>query len=309
MHPPPDDDPAGQAVLKALARPIGMRQSWSLSKALVVSLLTFGVVPIFAWIRGFRSFAAAEQQQLLHLAKWLRASSSHPLAKRLEEDAEQLRPRWWIWSVAILAVMGTATILFSAVADSGARWPHYVHALVTHTYRARWFKGDRDAANVYTVWIWGLSLVYFCHWSVVQLHALDVKRFVGRFNKIAESEGIQRVMPQSLGVPLVSPLWIVAAFLMVALHAPWGLLAMVAGAAQRRYINHTGRKTRAALAHRVRALLMRRSETTGLAADVPVPVYIRQRCSQPMCRAELPPEAVYCRRCGARQRPQVDRIA
>jgi len=292
-----------------------MRQSWSVTKSLVVSLLTFGLVPIFAWIRGFRSFAVAEQQQLLHLAKWLRASSSHPLAKRLEEDAEQLRPRWWIWSVAIISVIATVAAMWNLIEQSGWRWEHYWDGLIAGTYRFNTPKGRAtvfpwwNAATVFTWWNWGLLLAYGCHWLVLQLHALDVKRFVTRFNEIAESEGLQRVKPQPLGVPLLSPLWIVAGFLMAALHAPWGLVAMVAGAAQRRYINQTGRKTRAALAHRVRALLMRRSEATRAGADVPVPAYIRQRCSQPMCRAELPPEALYCRRCGARQKPQVDRIA
>ena len=312
IHPPPDADPAGHSVLKALGRPIGARQSWSVVKAFVVSLLTFGVVPIFAWIRGFRAFAIAEQQQLLHLARWLRTSSAHPLAKRLEEDAEQLRPRWWLWWVALITVIGTATLMWSAIHDSGLHSDYHWGALLTSTYGFRtplvgWTFAD--AGRVFTYWIWGMTFVYACHWLVVQLHAQDVKRFVARFSEIAESEGLHRVKARSLGVPLLAPLWILAGVLMLMLHAPWGIVAMLAGAAQRRYITKTGRRTRCELANRVRALLMRRGEQAGSAASIPVPVYIRQRCVEARCRAELPPGVNFCRRCGTGQKARVNRVA
>ena len=313
IHPPPDNDPAGQALVRALGRPIGMRLSWSVVKSLVVSVLTFGVVPIFLWMRNFRLFAVAEQQQLLHLAKWLRASSSHPLAKRLEEDAEQLRPRWALWVMAVAGVVGTSAVIFNQIHDANLRPDHYGDALISGTYGFRKpFIGDYrvrpfpEAGAIFVAWIWGMTWVYACHWVVVQLHAQDVKRFVARFNEIAESEGLHRVKPRSIGVPLLAPLWVGAGILMVMMHAPWGLAAMVAGAAQRRYIHWTSRETRGDLAMRVRALLMRRGES---AVSVPVPVYLRQRCVEQKCRAELPPGASFCRRCGTRQKVRVNQVA
>jgi ribosomal protein L40E len=91
---------------------------------------------------------------------------------------------------------------------------------------------------------------------------------------------------------------------------------MLAGGAQRRYINWTSRDTRADLAHRVRALMIRRGASAVVvhgaapadAPVAPVPVYLRQRCVHAMCRAELPKDANYCRRCGTRQKAQVNRV-
>jgi hypothetical protein len=321
VYPPPDADAAGQALLKALARPIGARQSWPVLRSLVLGLLTFGMVPIFAWIGGFRRFAIAEQQQLLHLARWLRGTSSHPLAKRLEEDAGQLRPRSWISAVAILCVLTTALVVWNIVReqpdDPG-------HALIAGTYG---FKkqaiGDYAvhafpaAGRVFVAWIWGLTTVYGWHWLQVQLHAADVRRFVARFSAIAESEGLHRVRATSLGLP-VAPLWLAAGVLMTLAQAPWGLAAMLAGGAQRRYITWTNWHTRAELAQRVRAMMIRRGAAAVVVHEspappsimpAPVPVYLRQRCVQPMCRAELPRGANFCRRCGARQKDSVNRVA
>ena len=328
-YPPPDGDAAGQAILKSLGRPIGHGQSWSVLKSLILGVLTFGVVPILSWIRGFRTFTNTEQQQLLHLAKWLRANTSHPLAKRLEDDANELRPRWWLWMVAILALLGTFASIFGVI--HRANWPPgeaQWHALLAGTYGfKRWHIGDYVvwpfpyARQIFMIWIWGLSAVYALHWLQVQLHAADVKRFVRRFSEIAESEGLHKVRAASLGVP-IAPLWLAAGVLMLKVFlAPWGLAAMLAGGAQRRYIHWTSRDTRADLAHRVRAMLIRRGASAvvvhGAASSsvdapaapaAPVPVYLRQRCVHAMCRAELPKGANYCRRCGTRQKPQVDRV-
>jgi hypothetical protein len=324
IYPPPDADAAGQALLRALARPIGARQSWPVARSLVVSVITFGVAPIFAWVRGFRTFAVAEQQQFLHLAKWLRQSSAHPLAKRLEEDAGQLRPRGWISWLAILVVAATAAGMLSVIRGGGWEGEGVFHAAVAGTYGFRkshladyrvWPLPTADAGRMFMIWIWGLSAAYGLHWLQVQLHAADVRRLVARFSEIAQSEGLHKVRAASLGLP-VAPLWFVAGVLMVMMQAPWGLAAMLAGGAHRRYITWTNWHTRAELAQRVRAMMIRRGAapvvTHGAVPPVPaapVPVYLRQRCVQPMCRAELPRGANFCRRCGARQKDSVNRVA
>src|SRR5688572_15040633 len=171
IYPPPDGDAAGQAILKSLGRPIGHGQSWSVVKSLILAVLTFGALPILSWIRGFRTFANTEQQQLLHLAKWLRANTSHPLAKRLEDDANDLRPRWWLWVLATLILMATVAGIVSLIRC--ANWPAEAqwHALIAGTYGFKrshigdyWVWPFPLARPIFIVWIWGLSTVYALHW-------------------------------------------------------------------------------------------------------------------------------------------------
>ncbi|HEY7117320.1 MAG TPA: hypothetical protein VH475_12075, partial [Tepidisphaeraceae bacterium] len=107
FDPPPAPDYLAGAVLQGLSRPIGQRLSWGVIRSLLVSMLSFGVVPLVYWVRAFRLYAIAEQQQLLHLAHWLRANSDHPLARRLEEDAGELRTRTWLSVLAMLALVVT----------------------------------------------------------------------------------------------------------------------------------------------------------------------------------------------------------
>jgi hypothetical protein len=88
-------------------------------------------------------------------------------------------------------------------------------------------------------------------------------------------------------------------------NAPWGVVAVLAGGAQRRYITWTSRSTRSDVGQRLRAMLLRRRPATGL----PVSVYQRDRGIGPLCRAEMPRGVNFCPRCGTRQRPQVNRVA
>ena len=46
----------------------------------------------------------------------------------------------------------------------------------------------------------GLGAVYLIHLFQVYLHSYDVKRYVARFNEIAQSEGVNRVKADSIGL-------------------------------------------------------------------------------------------------------------
>jgi len=297
LEPPPSPDYLGGAVLQGLARPIGMRAPWGVVKTLILGTLSFGVLPLLAWVRSFRAFAVAEQQQFVHLAQWLRENSSHPLARPLENDARQLfvRSGWW---VAVLTMIGTAVWILSLVNQS---WLPSFDVLMDGTYRFLHrprFAMRGLSRDIFKVWVAGVSLAYFFYWVHLRWHAQDVSRFVERFNEIARAEGINPVRPTPLGIP-IRPLWAIGALIWWGAGVPWGVMAMLAGAAQRRYITTASRQTRAELAHRLRAMLLRRRPS---AAGVPVPVYLRDRCVEPKCRAEVPRGVNYCPRCGTRQK-------
>lgn len=320
VDPPPTPDYFGAAVLQALSRPIGAPLAWGVVKSMFWAVATFGVWPLVTLVGNFRAFCTAEQQQFLHLAQWLRQNSHHPLTRQLEAEANDLTPRWWLSALPLLIVLVTGAAIAALVADAPR---NAIDALMAGTYgygeryvldyRVREFRG---AGEVFATWFWGLGFAYLCHFSQVLLRAGDVKRFVARFSQVAQAEGVHRVKADSLGLG-VRPLWALAGVGMWLLNAPWGVVAMLAGGAQRRYINGTSRTTRADVAHRLRAMMVRRrpggssasAAVAAVDAGVPIPVYLRGRCVEDKCRAEIPRGVNYCPRCGTRQKAQINRVA
>jgi hypothetical protein len=304
LDPPPGPDQLAGAVLKGLSRPIGQKLSWSVVRSLVLGLLSFGVLPILAWVRSFRAYAIAEQQQYLHLAQWVRLNTDHPLARRLESEAGELRPRALLTLGSVLAVLA---MVFGAWTEMArARVPVW-DGLIGGTYgfgRTRffdhWVWNFHGSGRVHNYWVFGLIAAYALHWIQVQLHAQDVRRLVGRFNEVAKAEGVPAARVEPLGSTL-RPLWVLAGVVMFAWGAQWALVAMLAGAAQRRYITWSSRSTRAEVAQRLRTMLLRRRPAAG----VPVPVYLRERCVEAKCRAEIPRGVNFCPRCGTRQKGQM----
>lgn len=299
-------DPLAEAVVQGLSRPIGKKQAWGVVQTLGWAILSFGIVPLVAWMKGFAHFCVGEQQQLIHLARWVRQNTPDPQAQALEARAMRLTPRRWLSALSVLVLLGTAGLIAAIVTES--RRDGFDTLLAgTWGFGRRWILDYRvhkapESASIYGLWLLGLSLAYGLLWLQVHLHARDLRRFVQRFNAIAQPHGVGTATVEPLGIPL-RPLWIAAAVCLWALHAPWGIMAMLAGAAQRRYITYTSRGARAELAQRLRAMLTQRQ------VFVPVPVYLRQRCVEPRCRAELPLEANFCRRCGTRQQARARPVA
>jgi hypothetical protein len=308
VEPPPAPDYLAGSVLQALSRPIGAKLSWGVIRSFILGFATFGFLPIISWVRGFHRFATAEQQQFLHLAQWVRLNSDHPLARRLESDASELRPRGVLSVLTFLTAIATAVGI--GVLVSQTRYNRF-DVLVGGTYGVNNTRAViyhlpvfRRSPMIFKLWVYGLGTAYLLHFLQICLHAQDVKRFVARFSEIAQSEGINRVKADSLGI-LLQPFWLAAGVFLFLFNAPWGVVAVLAGGAQRRYITWTSRSTRSDVGQRLRAMLLRRRPATGL----PVSVYQRDRCIGPLCRAEMPRGVNFCPRCGTRQRPQVNRVA
>jgi hypothetical protein len=326
LDPPPPADPPAVAVLHALARPIGQKPAaWTVVRSAFWAALTFGLWPLLTWLGGFRAYATAEQQQYLHLARWLRQNSAHPLARRLESDADELAPRSWLWFVPVVALLGGVAAFAALFQDAHVplRFKPWTHALLAGTYGHErvdpdWPFAYRHLADrLYAVWCVGVGVAYLAHFLQLHLHALDVRSFVNRFSQIAQAEGVHPVRADSLGLGL-RPLWVAAGIALMMAGAPWGVLAMLAGGAQRRYITAVSRNTRAEVARRLRAMIVRRapnvadgapSNAATTTAIPPVPVYLRERCVEPLCRAEIPRGVNFCPRCGTRQRAKIDRVA
>ncbi len=90
----------------------------------------------------------AEQQQFLHLAKWVRQNSTHPLTRRLENDAIELRPRT---SLSVLAIVSAVAPLVM-----GIMWVRETRIAADTVWMAALGLWNRRAIidhQVLTVWI------------------------------------------------------------------------------------------------------------------------------------------------------------
>ncbi len=294
---PPAEAPVGPdhlagGVLRSLSRSFRGHYSWGVVATLVIGFLSFGVLPLLRWTQNFHRYVRLERQQFWHLAEWVRIQTGHPDAATLPEEAEKLRWRGllaataWLWLAAVVAFF--AIQLWDA--------PSPGHTLFSSTFGVRWrATSDVFRPDLFVAWTIGLFIAYALHWLGVQLHAGDVRRFIQKFNRVAQWEGVEPLSRPRVGFG-AHPLWLLGALAMLMAGGIWGLPLMLAGAVQRRYISRTSALVRAEAADRVRTILLLRRPVLR------VPQFARASilCRGERCRAPIPLPANFCTRCGAR---------
>ena len=307
---PHSPDYVASAVLHALARPNYPKLSWGLIRTIVLGIISFGVLPILIWTKRFRQFVTVEQQQFWHLAEWLRLNSKEPAAAQLRADADGLGVQTDLRLLTALCLAFLGIIFFTqllpfrfhrwdALLDCTYLYPFY------HMRPGKYHDASSSLAfRLFNTWTLALSAAYVFHWMQVQLHAKAVGRFIGRFNTITAAEGLTRVQAQFPGAGF-RPLWIVAAAVFALSGSLWGVPMMLAGAAQRRLVRHASTINRAAMAHRLRAMLLARHPNEEIA----MPIYLRRLCTNDRCRAAVHESASFCPRCGSRIVPSLHRVA
>jgi hypothetical protein len=297
IEPPDRPDNLSGAVLQSLSRPTGgKRKPWGVLKTLLLGGLTFGVAPLIFWPKTFRRTATVEQQQLWHLGEWLRLRTGKPAATALRDSTAAMRFRPGLWATSML-LLAWVVVTFVMSIHPGER---VVPALIGMTYQYRrghfiWAQSAETTRRVFVTWTGALSIAYLMQWLQVQVHAVELRRFVLRFNLIAAEEGLSPISPPVLGLGLY-PLWLIGAIVMVWCNAVWGIPMMLAGAVQKMYTEYTSPATRSQLAYRVRAML----QTERPPMNVPLPMRLRSACGNPQCKCVLPKDASFCPRCGTR---------
>ena len=309
IDPPDGPDYLASGVLQALARPFGAYKSWSFLRTTIRAVLTFGLGPIITLPRRFREFVTMEQEQYWHLAEWLRLNSPHPDAARLCEDAETLRPRYEFQMLAWLATAFVAVLFFTQLGRG-------------HGFNSSWFSQLLEctwlfqhepirylppllARKLYVVWSVGLGVGYLCYWQQIRSHEAAVSAFLARLNRITTTDGFPPVKLMTLNARIGKPVWVLGAVAFGLVGAWWGIAMMIAAAAHRAYVIRISVHTRAALAHQLRAMLLRRHPSM----KVPLPIYLRHRCKNDLCRCQVPSHALYCPRCGRKLSPPLSVIA
>lgn len=251
------------------------------------AVATFGLWPAIVWPLRFNGFVAMQREQLIRFAEWMRWHENRPeAAAALVRAAEAIRVRTW------LAVCPAALCLAIAAAFfTGHPHPPATSFVLRHTYRFHLVQSGPAAARFYAAWIVGLSAVYLCQLVALHLHAGDIGRFVERVNRLDRRREPELPAPQAV-IGMYGG-WVAAAVILaVPLHAPWGIVMALAGAAQRRYVTEADRALRAALARRIVQTVARHPVPSGTDGT-------SGRCGRERCGAPLPQGARFCPRCGS----------
>jgi hypothetical protein len=240
----------------------------------------------------------------------LRLNTKGPDAAQLRQQADGIRIHADLRLLSSLC-LGFLAIIFvtqlhdyrhhgwDALLDCTYLYPFYqIHPANYHVVPSAM------AFKLFNTWTLALSGAYVCHWLQVQLHAKAVRKFVERFNAVAAAEGLTPVATKMPGAG-IRPIWLVGAAIMAGTGNLWGVPMMLAGAAQARIARFTSTANRAAMAHRLRAMLLARRPNES----VPLPVYLRRLCSNEQCRAPVHESACFCPRCGSRIVPPLHRVA
>lgn len=288
-----EPDLLADAVMSSLTRTLYFRLSWSAGQTLVSALLTIGFIPVLNMTRWLRGVIAQQEQQLWHLAEWLRLQLGDDDALELQRTADDIRFNvpLGLASVAFLCVAGGAVVQHFAVR------PFEVKELFLFAFRA-----PRTAPAI--VFAASISAAAACNWVHLAWHQQNVEKYLRHFNQFALDHEMDPVElpPLELGL---RPIWICGAVLMACTGAIWGVPVMLAAAAHRRYTIGISVLTRAMLAERLRKILLARKPATR----VPQPIVAARVCVRPNCRSPLSSNAVFCPRCGTRAARLMDVVA
>jgi hypothetical protein len=291
----PDDEPdllAG-AVLNSLTRPMHRGFAIGIVPAFAFTLLTIGIAPVLSMTRRLRMLIVQQEQQLWHLAEWMRLQTGDAEAIELQKSSQQIR---FNMPLALL----TGLFVLIAVCAIGMHFtgqPFVLREMYRFAFR---FPATPEAV----IFAFSLPAAAVCNWAHLAWHQQNIERYVRWFNHLASRQNLQEIAlpPIELGL---RPLWIVTGLLISLTGALWALPVMLAAAAHRRYIRVGSPKVRAALAERLRAMLLARRPMMR----VPKPVAFVRNCLRPNCRSPMPTSASFCPRCGTRAARAMDVVA
>jgi len=282
-----ETDHLAAAVLRSLGRSFRNQFSLSPGNAFWLSLLTFGMWPLWKMSSQFRDYVTHEKQQLWHLAEWLRVRRGGEEASALQAQVKRVRGggvvRFLIVAISIVLICFT-------FAELGERFS--MNRLIDNTWRFH-SRAYRNS-DLYVTWVAGLCVAYLLHLARVALHHRAVGRVVERFNAVLRRENVAGVSMHEIEPAAVAGWWWSAGILCW-FGWWWAIPMSLAGAAQRRYINGSSTRVRAEMLERVRVMLDQRRP----AVAVPHYAMHSRRCGNNLCRATLRANARFCPRCGA----------
>lgn len=285
VQPSDGPDPLAEAVLNCLTRPIYTRLSWGAPLTFIMALVTLGIVPVVAMLGWLRGLIAQHQQQLWHLAEWLRLETGDTNAALLQKAAERIRLKKIFTILSITFVSAAASIIIGLLATGSLQWQQILSFGLQPPTTGLQF--------LFSVLIIAAAI---CNWLQQIWHQMNMHRFLNGFNAITEKHGLEQIelkKPVEHGLGVV---WIIGGLILALQGAYWGLPVMLAAGAHRRYTSGQSVILRGALAERLRAILLARRPVL----EVPGPAVPARVCHRSNCRAPLSSIASFCPRCGTR---------
>ncbi len=280
--------------------------------ALLQSIISFGLLPLFLWPMRWAAMVDAESVDLLELiARW-RSRAEPKEAKKLDRLSRRFRPRPMLmvlpWLVVAFNVIVMGSLVYQGDQISRIKDLTFGHRSSTRYERderyirdQRYTRDDgnnqydrlaRDPASglesrLYPVWVWGLLAGYVIHWHAVRSHAGNVRAVVKWTNRVATANRLATIRDADLHLgPGV--FWILLAVLLCGFNAWWGIPMALAGAMQQGFTRVASPRVRSALAGQLRDGFAVTSSATS-----------SRFCSGVHCGARLPSVANFCPRCGS----------
>jgi hypothetical protein len=298
LDPPHRPEQLADAVLASLSRPMwGYRyRPWGVIKTFVLAAITLGLLPLLVWQKRFRHLMIVEQQQLWHLAEWLRLRTGRPQATALRDESSKLNPSPLtpiIWTgLTALAVVSWIYLIHYRYFEFRTFWM-IIYGFEWHD---RWGVWREPYLNFWKQWTVLLSAGYFIHWFQVCRRSTALEEYAAKFNAVMAAEGVPPVRVRGVGIGF-HPFWAIAAIIALSRGVIWAVPMAMAGVVHARYVRLTFRHTRSEFARRVRWMLASHRPALNVRATPAAEPLV---CANEKCRAAIPPGAVFCPRCGAR---------
>ncbi|HEY7091504.1 MAG TPA: zinc ribbon domain-containing protein [Tepidisphaeraceae bacterium] len=271
------------AILNSLTRPIYRPLSMNLLKSFLVTVFTLGILPVLLMAHWLRGFIATQEQQLWHLAEWMRVQTGEADASELQKAVQRIRFNAALGTITVVFTLGALAIALKLLAIPGSDLRSVFHAI--------YHPPTTPEAQSFAL---ALSVAAVCHLAHLAWHQHNVEGYIRWFNRLALRHNLAEVRPPEMEFG-IRPGWIIAGLVLaVSGGAIWALPVMLAAGAHRRYIMRGSVGLRAMLADRMRTMLAHRRP----AMRVPQPVMPVAVCIRPNCQAPLPAEANFCPRCG-----------
>ncbi len=175
-------------------------EPWGVVKTSLLGVASFGLLPLFVWPGRFREFAAEEARHFRAIADWARQRGREPAAigpLRAAADGVQIRPLLWLLPMLLALFVAGAYILdfnsstysWDRLLDTTYRLDHV--AYVRYWLHQPWSDWPKEQW-LHFIWSAGLSVAFIAHWEQIRLHAVDVDRFIARFNAMARTQSLRR---------------------------------------------------------------------------------------------------------------------
>jgi hypothetical protein len=294
IDPPPDRsvDQLGSAVLRNLSRaPHDRAARGGMIGPLIAGVVTAGVLPLITMPRRFWYHARGETEQLWYAHEWFRLNTVSPAGEPARSDYPPRRPM-----VTVLCQLARAIGIVALVVLF--TYPHRpgmgLRAAIAGLWNA-WTIEKPAFVNWFAVaWIVALTIGYSLLIYAIRLHASRVRRQVKRTDELIRQAGLPGI---ELGPVLggASWVWLVVGIVLAMGGALWALPMVLAAWMQSGYTTITSPHVREQLLARLRLAMARQTPRTGAV----LPRSLQQRCANERCLKRLPPDAMFCPRCGA----------